>query len=48
MPLRAKEVRDWAKANGTLKTNMANNKTYLVYQERNKDGQGHVYVYHNS
>lgn len=42
--LRAKELRDWASSNGQ-KVNATNNQgIYLVYQERNKDGQGHVYA----
>ena len=48
LPVRAKEVRDWArrvKTKGETKdeTKVSSGK-WLVYEERNRDGQGHVYV----
>lgn len=42
--IRAKELRNWA-ANKGQKVNAAtNNGVFLVYQERDSDGQGHVYA----
>ena len=41
--LRAKELRAWAANKGKKAQEIKNNGIYVVYQERNKDGQGHVY-----
>ena len=42
--LRAKELRTWAASKGQKVNAVDNNGIYLVYQERNADGQGHVYA----
>lgn len=47
LPLRAKEVRNWVAAKYKNVGNKDANGTYLVYEERDVDGQGHVYVHHN-
>jgi hypothetical protein len=40
--LRAKELRDKSTSKAVTSTDSAG--TYLVYQQRNSDGKGHVYV----
>ena len=42
--LRAKDLRDWAASKGKLVQSANNSGVYVVYQERNSDGQGHVYA----
>ena len=41
--LRAKQLRKWAEKNGKEVEKITNNGIYVVYQQRNKDDQGHVY-----
>ena len=41
--LRAKELRNWAANKGKKVNQTSNNGVFLIYQERNSDGQGHVY-----
>lgn len=41
--LRAKELQNWASNKGKKVNQASNNGVYLIYQERNSDGQGHVY-----
>jgi hypothetical protein len=45
-PLRAHEVGKWA-SQYTSVTNCTQTNTYLIYQVRDTDNQGHVYVYSN-
>jgi hypothetical protein len=45
--LRAKELRDWASKKGSKVASAGPTGLYLVYEQRNSDGQGHVYVKHN-
>lgn len=42
--LRARDLRDWAASKGKLVQSANNSGVYVVYQEQNSDGQGHVYA----
>lgn len=42
--IRAKELRKWAISKGKKLSQIGNSGVYVVYQERNRDGQGHVYA----
>lgn len=44
LAIRAKKLRDWASTNGPQVNTIDGDGIYLVYQQANKDGQGHVYA----
>ena len=40
-------MRDWAAKKGQNVNETKNDGVYLIYQERNSNGQGHVYAFNS-